>query len=270
MRTGDRDLVLRPGETLHVTNGESAAGTLRETSLDGVVLSWDDVLHVGPLAFDPAESRRARAAFLAETGWGEAAAIETGFRRRDDLLASADRVALWFEHDLVDQLQLLQVLSQLPAATEVELVQADDHLGGMSAAQLEAAWPRRVPLSAGSRDRAGDAWRAVVAGDLDQDVPALPHLRGALRRLAEEREAPSRTKRQLLAALADGPRTAGQLFLANQKQEEAVFLGDDWAYLFLYELWEDGQLGPSDGGRMPTPPPRGDAETFASTMLEAR
>src|SRR5690349_615786 len=37
---------------LHVTNGESAASTLRETSLGGTVLSWDDVLHVGPLAFD--------------------------------------------------------------------------------------------------------------------------------------------------------------------------------------------------------------------------
>jgi hypothetical protein len=270
MRNGDGDPALRPGETLHVTNGESAAGTLRETSLDGVVLSWADVLHVGPLAFDPAESRRVRAGFLAESGWGEAAAIESDLRGRDDLLASADRVALWFEHDLVDQLQLLQILSRLPAATDVELVQTDDHIGGMSAAELETAWPRRKPLDAAVRAQAREAWQRVVAGDLDQTVAALPFLRPALRRLAEECETPSRTKRQLLAALADGPRTAGQLFLANQAQEEAIFLGDDWAYLFLYELWEDGQLGPRDGGRMPIPPPRGDAATFASTMLEAR
>src|SRR6266508_4268548 len=56
---------------LHVTNGESAASSLRETSLEGVVLSWDDVLHVGPLAVDPKESRSLRAAFLAGQGWGE-------------------------------------------------------------------------------------------------------------------------------------------------------------------------------------------------------
>ena len=60
------------GVPLHVTNGESAASTLRSASIEGVVLSWDDVLHVGPLAFDPAESRRVRSRFLAEQGWGEA------------------------------------------------------------------------------------------------------------------------------------------------------------------------------------------------------
>jgi DNA-binding transcriptional MerR regulator len=265
-----RDPILRPGEPLHVTNGESAASTMRESALEGVVLSWDDVLHVGPLAGDAAESRRLRAAFLAETGWGEADAIETDLQRRDDLLARADRVALWFEHDLVDQLQLLQVLSQLPATTAVELVQTDEHLGGMTARQLEAAWPRRVPLDASTRAAARDAWRGVVSEDLDQDVPALPFLRSALRRLAEERETPSRTKRQLLAALADGPKTALQLFFANQAREEAIFLGDSWAFLFLYELWQDGELRRVGGGPMPLPPPRGDTAAFASMMLEAR
>jgi hypothetical protein len=73
-----------------------------------------------------------------------------------------------------------------------------------------------------------------------------------------------------LDALADGPRSAVQLFLANQEQEEAIFLGDSWAYHFLYELWEEGKLAPLAGGAMPLPPPRGDAATFASTMLEAR
>jgi hypothetical protein len=97
-------------------------------------------------------------------------------------------------------------------------------------------------------------------------VPALPHLGSALRRFAEE---PSRTKRQLLAALADGPRTALQQFFANQEQEEAIFLGDTWAFLFIYELWEEGRLAPVGGGPMPLPPPKGDAATFGSTMLRA-
>ena len=95
----------------------------------------------------------------------------------------------------------------------------------------------------------------------------LPHVAAALRRFAQE---PDRTKRQLLDALAKGPRTAVQLFLANQEREEAIFLGDSWAYLFVYELWEEGRLAPVGGGPMPLPPPRGDAATFASTMLAAR
>ena len=64
---------------------------------------------------------------------------------------------------------------------------------------------------------------------------------------------PDRTKRQLLDALANGPRTAVQLFLANQEREEAIFLGDTWAYLFVYELWEEGKLAPLGGGRDAAP-----------------
>jgi DNA-binding transcriptional MerR regulator len=255
------------GGPLHVTNGESAASTLRTAAIEGVVLSWDDVLHVGPLAFDPAESRRVRSRFLAEQGWGDAAAIEADLARRDELLAREDQVVLWFEHDVVDQLQLLQILSQLGPNAQVELVQTDHYLGSLEADDLEGLWPKRRPLGPETIAAARESWRSVVAGDLDQDVPRLPHVAAALRRFAQE---PDRTKRQLLDALADGPRTAVQLFLANQEQEEAIFLGDSWAYLFLYELWEEGKLAPLGGGSMPLPPPRGDAATFASTMLEAR
>jgi DNA-binding transcriptional MerR regulator len=39
----------RLGPLLHVTNGESAGNTLRQTTLGGAVLSWQDVLHEGPV-----------------------------------------------------------------------------------------------------------------------------------------------------------------------------------------------------------------------------
>jgi DNA-binding transcriptional MerR regulator len=255
------------GEPLHVTNGESAAGTLRQTSIDGVVASWDDILHVGPLSFDPADSRRLRAAFFAEHGWGDADILAAEMERRDALLAGASHVVLWFEPDLVDQLQLLQILSQIGPETVVELVQTDEYLGAMDEEQLEALWPARRRLEEATVAAAREAWRRVTEGDVEQDVQGLPHVRHALRRFAEE---PERTKRQLLTGLANGPRTAVELFMANQDHEEAVFLGDSWAYLFLYELCEEGKLAPVGGGPMPLPPPKGDAATFASMMLEAR
>lgn len=254
------------GEPLHVTNGESAASSLRETGLEGVVLSWDDVLHVGPLAFDAGEARRLRAEFFAGQGWGDAAAIEADLARRDELLARAGSVVLWFEHDLVDQLQLLQILAQVGDA-EVELIQTDVYLGSLEPTELEALWPGRRLLDDTTIAAAREAWRGVTQGDLDQDIAQLPHVRPALVRLAGE---PARTKRQLLAALTEGPRTPTELFVANQAQEEAIFLGDTWAFLFICELWEEGKLAPVGGGPMPLPPPRGDAATFASTMLEAR
>jgi DNA-binding transcriptional MerR regulator len=237
------------GEPLHVTNGESAASSLRETELEGIFLSWNDVLHVGPLAFDPTESRPLRAGFLAAQGWGDPHALETEEERRDRLLAGA------------------QVLSQIKPGTTVELIQTNDYLGAMDTTELTALWPARRPLDEETVAAAREAWRGVTEGALDQDVPELPHVRQALRRFAEE---PARTKQLLLAALADGPRTALQLFLANQEQEEAIFLGDSWAFLFVYDLAEEGKLAPVGGGAMPLPPPRGDRDTFASTMLEAR
>jgi DNA-binding transcriptional MerR regulator len=273
---GGRDPELRPGEPLHVTNGESAAGSLRATALEGVVLSWDDVLHVGPLAFDPARSRALRSAFLAGHGWGEAEAIRAELARRDELLARAARdghpIVLWFEHDLVDQLQLLQILSQLDPGTQAELVQADDYLGSLDPNALEGLWPRRQPLAETTFELGSRCWDAVTADEIEPllrlDTTALPHLSGALRRLLEERAPLSRTKRQLLTALVEGPRTPLQLFAANQAAEEAIFLGDTWCFLFLSELAHEGLFEPLGDGSVPAPPPRGDRGPFVSTLLQ--
>ena len=272
---GGRDPEL-DGGPLHVTNGESVASTLRSTSLEGVVLSWDDVLHVGPLAFDPNESRLLRASFLAEHGWGRADAISSELERRDELLARAARehvpIVLWFEQDLFDQLQLLQVLAQLPDGSSVELLQADDYLGPLDGPALERLWASRRSLDTTTHAEARRAWRDVCEGEVEsavgRDLAALPYVETALRRLREERAEPSRTKRQLLTALADGPQTPLQLFAANQALEEAVFLGDTWCFLFVYELAQDGLVRPVGGGRVPLPPPRGDYERFVTTLLE--
>src|SRR5690242_4878255 len=55
---------VEPSTLLHVTNGESAGNTLRQTALGGAVLSWQDALHEGPV---PAVARnellRTRAGF---------------------------------------------------------------------------------------------------------------------------------------------------------------------------------------------------------------
>src|SRR5262249_20268474 len=106
--------------TLHVTNGESSGNTLRRTALGGAVLSWQDVLTEGPVpAATPRELRTVRARFLSDCGWGSVSAIVDTLERRDRLFELALRdgrdVVLWFEHDLYDQLQLLQALAYVGA-----------------------------------------------------------------------------------------------------------------------------------------------------------
>src|SRR3989442_10983906 len=106
-------------ETLHVTNGQSAANTLRDTVSATDVLSWEDVLYEGPVPLlPPAELRARRARFLGGISGDEKrvlAELEERDARLEQALAAGRQVVLWFEHDLHDQLQLLQILDRLVA-----------------------------------------------------------------------------------------------------------------------------------------------------------
>src|SRR5918998_4944111 len=101
---------------------------MERAGLAGDLLAWRDVLHEGPVPpYSPDELRRVRAEYLATLGGGEPTAVEDELRARDerlaDAIASLEPVVLWFEHDLYDQLQLLQILSGLPdLPTRVELI----------------------------------------------------------------------------------------------------------------------------------------------------
>ncbi|HEV2591158.1 MAG TPA: DUF1835 domain-containing protein [Gaiellaceae bacterium] len=210
---------------LHVTNGDSAARTLRETGLEGDVLAWRDALHEGPVPNVPRrELLAARAAFLGVPA--------SQLEERDTRLVEAERVVLWFEHDLYDQLQLLDVLS---LRADVELIVVGASLGPMSAEQLEALWPQRVPASAEVVAAAAEAWDAVRAPEptgLLRGVPQLPFLGPALRRFLEElpstHDGLSRTERAALQTMGE--------FGAAQALEEAPFLGDTWFWRTLDEL----------------------------------
>jgi DNA-binding transcriptional MerR regulator len=270
---GGRDPQLGP--LLHVTNGESAGNTLRQTSLGGAVLSWQDVLHEGPVPdVPPDELRAVRARFLAACGWGSERSLLESFERRDRLFAHAlearTQVVLWFEPDVYDQLQLLQALA-LAGDHELELIQADADLGPLPADELERLWARRRPATEEMRAVAGAAWDAFRAPQptqlealLGHDTSALPHLATALERLLEElpdsASGLSRTERQLLEPLLDGPKRPLELYLSSQAREEAVFLGDAWAWKTLAELAPLVE-------QLPPPPPLGDARAFAAAEV---
>lgn len=237
----------RASVTLHVTNGGSTAGTLRATGLEGDVLSWDDVLHEGPVpALEPERLREVRAGFLGDCGWGSRQEILGDLERRDRLLAEAlaerRHVVLWFEHDLYDQLQLLQILALAgdvgPDPERFELIgvgefdgRPDFHgLGELTADELETLWPLRRPVTGELVELGRRSWDAFRAPDptaleklLAGDTSPLPFLAPALRRLLEElpdeRSGLARTERHLLEALSEGPRTPVQLFLASQERE---------------------------------------------------
>jgi Domain of unknown function (DUF1835) len=282
--------------TLHVTNGDSAGNGLRESGLPGVVMSWQDVLHEGPLGnVDAAELRELRASFLSDCGWGARTAIQDDLERRDELFLDALRagrhVVLWFEHDLFDQLQVLQILA-LVAESEagleaIELLIVGDvpgrpdfkGLGELSPHELNTLWDRRRSLTPGILDLGVSAWNILCGPDpraiealLGRDTSALPYLAPALRRLLEElpdtTSGLGRTERQALEAMAAGERTARQVFLASGAREEAPFLGDGVMWLRLHELGQGEHRLIETAAGTPVPDPRvvGD-DAFGSTAL---
>lgn len=263
---------------LHVTNGESAGNTLRQTGLGGAVMSWNDVLHEGPM---PAVTRskllRGRAAFLSECGWGSRREILSSLERRDgqfvDALSADAQVALWFEHDLYDQLQLIDALALAHAqGAAPELIVVDSYLGTLQAEQLASLWPSRRTATAEALEQASTAWDAFRAPDpqplaevATRDSRELPFLAPALRRLLEELPAPrdglSGTERRALEAIEAGATTPIAAFVAAQKLEDAVFLGDAWFFRALAGLGP--LLESAEGAPLPAPPPLSDGNVFA-------
>jgi hypothetical protein len=277
---------------LHVTNGESAGNTLRRTTLGGAVLPWRDALHEGPVPHVArAELLRARADFLSRCGWGGRSALLSSLERRDrlyvDRLRDRAAVVLWFEHDLYDQLQLLDALALAREAGRApELIVVGSFpgrprllgLGELTADELETLWPERRTATAEALDEAAAAWDAFRApepsalADRARDASELPFLGAALRRLLEElpstRGGLTGTERRALEAIAAGAATPAAAFVAAQRLEEAPFLGDTWFYRALAALGAGGRrLVETEGAPLPQPPPLGDASVFTRAPL---
>ncbi len=230
---------------LHVTNGRVAADRIRQSGTGGDIVMWQDVLHDGPVpaGLDDDELREMRARFIAAEGWASLEEVRAELAARDEALAATDGpVVLWFEHDLYDQLQLLQVLDRVAGRLRegwgVEAVSPPTYLGHLGADAFRKLFEQRreVPPEAFALASAG--WAAFRSPDpraverlLAGDTGALPHLRAALRRHLEEfpdlAAGLSRTERQALEALAGGAGTVREAFrAAHHAREEAVFLGD--------------------------------------------
>jgi len=232
--------------TLIVTNGDAAAELLRAAGADGIILPWRDALHEGPLVAGPlAACSAVRAPWLAARFGLDAGEVATGFAERDATIEDADvfgTIEFWFEHDLYDQLQIVQALAALGPREGLVLVQADDFLGLQTPDTILSFADRARALDSTAVAEARAVWDALVAPD-PSGVPAhtgrstwFPFLGPALRRFLEELPAPGsglgRTEQRLLTLLSEAPRTGADLFRATIASEEAAYLGD-WSFFKL-------------------------------------
>ncbi|HEY7760138.1 MAG TPA: hypothetical protein VIA64_12045 [Burkholderiales bacterium] len=247
----------------HITNGDCAAAALARAGIpDQDVLPWRDVLHEGPvpagLALDELSS--VRAAFIAQCGWGDLDTVREEFRLRDCRLAGLQaehEAVLWFESDLYDQLQLIQLLdwfaepAHRPQRLTLVCIDRDpdsgrfEGLGALSKERVAALLQARAAVTDEQLDlgrRAWAAFRAAAPGALEdlwrQDLRALPYLSEAILRWLQELPAManglSRTERTALEEIARQPRSREQVFRAVQAREERPFMGD-WSFWRLLQ-----------------------------------
>jgi hypothetical protein len=231
---------------LHVTNGDSAAERIRAAGVEGTILPWRDVLHEGPVPAGLPLERLSlvRAEFLASAGAGALEAVRREFAERDRaLMASAreNEVVLWFEHDLYDQLQLIQLLDWFADRPHpnLTLINPPEYLGSLAADRLGELFDARRPVTEAQLALGRWAWDAFRTDDprhletvvYADDAGDLPHLPEALFRMLEEYPAVgtglSRTEEQILITFATGPRTLAEAYpAAHHRLEEAVWMGD--------------------------------------------
>jgi hypothetical protein len=267
---------------------------MRQAGIVGRIVPWDDVLHEGPVrgGLSVTAMRDARTAFLASCGWGSRDEIGRSLAVRDAAIEAAsgrtaasagaapgqdpraphvDEIVLWFEHDLYDQLQILQILDRLPldGGPPLTAVPGDDYLAGLTGLGPKAAGPARESAGAEQRDTADrglsparrfaelfasrrevtssqriaarDGWDAFrsqdprVIVDVLERVTDLPHLPVALRRHLQQfpsvRNGLSRTEQQALEAVARGFSRVRDVFVQANHKSEEAVFMGDAPFL---------------------------------------
>ena len=240
--------------TLYITNGDSAAGTMRRAGFPGDILPWRDVLHEGPVSARLAlgELSALRARFIADKGWGDRATIAADLAARDRSLRAGvgfARIVLWFEHDLYDQLQLLQLLAWFAGhdrgKAELFLLCIGSYpgiadfggLGELTVEQMASLRGRELPVTDAQLELGRAAFLAfgsdgpsALVDFLRSDLTPLPFLRPALGRLMQEYpwrgDGLARSQRQLLQSVMACGGDLSAMFRACGDQEEARYLGD--------------------------------------------
>jgi hypothetical protein len=160
-----------------------------------------------------------------------------------------DELILWFEHDLFDQLNLLQLLSfireRVPAEKMVSLVCVGSFpghprfqgLGELTADELASLLDTRRRVGDAQYSLAERAWlafRAPTPEALDMlrrtDTAALPYLSAAVTRFLQEypwtSDGLSRTERRLLQLAAAGKTDLTTAFPRMQDGEDAYYITD--------------------------------------------
>jgi hypothetical protein len=241
---------------LHVANGMSTTRTIHEAGIPGSSSIWADPLHEGPVPgqLSDEELLDVRARYLASglDSDGDPAELIAELRSWREVIddhESYDELVLWYEHDLFDQLNLIQLLNRIGQTHrvpgKVSLICVGSFpghprfkgLGELTPDELGSLFETRQPLGGAQYDLAARAWESFRDSDprplaalLDTDMSALPFLAAALGRHLEDypwtRDGLSRSERRLMTLAQEGPIDIWTSFPQMHDDETAFYITD--------------------------------------------
>jgi len=255
---------------LQITNGDGAANVMKEAGIEGEILPWRDPMHHGPFPANNTlpELAAIRAEYLSG-GTLNFDDIKADFIKRDLFLYNSldyEEVTLWFEHDLLDQLQILQILDYFHDHPHPNLnmicINAFEGrpnfrgIGELNPTEMASLLDKKIPISDAQLSLAKNAWAAFRSDNINDiiqiiksDTAALPFLKAALNRHLEEfpqQNGLTRTETQIMQLVLNGINNPVQLFIQNMDFEAALFIGDWPSYRLINKLCQSGLLS-TDG-----------------------
>jgi len=239
---------------LHITNGDSAADTLRQTGLPGEVFAWREDLTSGPVpsGLNQDEWMSVRAGFISEAYGGDTEEIREDFSSHEQKLHSGpnqNEVVLWFEHCLFCQTMLVYLLNRFGQKdllhTNLSLICINSFpgkpdfrgLGELNADELASLFETRHRVSPAEFNLALEAWAAYTSPSpvdivnlLKDDTEGLPFLGDAftahLARFPSVRNGLGLVENTALEIAAGGPKTFFELFSGFWAVQPVYGLGD--------------------------------------------
>jgi len=248
---------------LHVANGTCTTRIIESAGIPGTLSIWADPLYEGPVpgGLTDAQLLEVRTRFLA--GPEDQAGIAWAgpdpcadpvndlrrWRAAIERHESYDELILWYEHDLFDQLNLIQLLTwireRLPAAKPVSLVCIGSFpghpgfkgLGELTPDELRPLLDTRQPVDDAQYSLAELAWRAfreptpeALERLRQSDTSALPYLAPAVARFLQEYpwtiDGLSRSERRLLQLAGAGGIDLLAAFPRMQEGEDVYSVTD--------------------------------------------
>ena len=254
---------------LNIVSDDDVIKVMRRANIPGSFLSWRDFLYRGavPESLSLEALSKVRAKYIASQGFDSYEKAYRELQERNSTLHAFrkyDRILLWFEHDLCNQLQLIQILDWFAKysldASPISIIYPDKHLLICSPEKLKKMMIyNRESISDSQFLVARQAWSAFRAPTpvawsklLYDDTSSLPFLRDAVLRMLEEYpntiNGLSKTAHQALLIIANGIHKPYEIFEAYQQQEKRRFMRDAIFFNILKDLLSHNVLSSSHNG----------------------